>query len=85
MIRRLRLVPPLAAVALAVACTRPDAAQQRDCRIPAGQFLQIGTGPVEMAPGQAKALSVGPSIGPDTPPTPLPRGCSVRWSVDAGA
>ncbi|HEX8244092.1 MAG TPA: hypothetical protein VF541_11365, partial [Longimicrobium sp.] len=84
MILRTRFLSPTAAAALALACARPDAAQ-RTCPLPAGQFLQVGTGPVEMAPGQAKVLSVGPSIGPDTPPGPLPNGCSARWSVDAGA
>lgn len=72
------------ATALTLACARPAAAQP-GCRIPAGQFLQIGTGLLEVVPGQVRVLAVGPSIGPDTPPTPLPRACRVRWFVSAGA
>src|SRR5215218_9410868 len=80
--RRMRIILVTGAV-LAVAAAHPAAAQ-RGCRIPAGQYFSLGTTPLEMTPGQARQLSVGVSPGPGIL-LALPRGCAVRWSIDARA
>lgn len=79
--RRRTLAFPVLVVALAT--PHPAAAQR--CRIPAGEFLTVEAGPVEIEPGQARALRVGTSRGPFMAPNPLPRGCTVRWTLDARA
>jgi len=79
---RTPILPTLAA-ALALAGVHPAAAQR--CRIPAGEFLTVEAGPIEIEPGQVRALRVGTSRGPFMAPNPLPRGCAVRWSLDARA
>jgi hypothetical protein len=77
----MRILPILA---LALAAAEPAAAQ-RACRLPAGQFFSLGTTPLELAPGQAAQLSAGASEAPYAPLVPLPRGCTVRYSVQGGA
>jgi hypothetical protein len=87
MIRRTSIL--LAAAALVLAAL--PASAQRACRAvaaprPPGTRLVIGTGAVELAPGQTQALNAGLSSNwPYSPPEPLPRGCNARWRVDAGA
>ena len=87
MIRRTSIFLASAAV---LAAALPAAAQ-RACRAvagphPPGTYLVIGTGAVELALGETRALSAGLSRNwPYSPPEPLPRGCSARWRVDTGA
>lgn len=80
----------LASAALALAAVQPAAAQ-RACRPvagphPPGTYLVIGTGPVELAPGESRGLNAGLSRNwPYSPPDSLPRGCTARWRLDEGA
>ncbi|HEU4557392.1 MAG TPA: hypothetical protein VFS20_06060 [Longimicrobium sp.] len=80
----------LVSAGLVLAAALPAGAQ-RACRAvagphPPGTYLVIGTGAVELAPGQTQALRAGLSSNPPySPPDTLPRGCNARWRVDAGA
>jgi len=70
---------PLVAAALVLAVVKPAAAQ-RGCSVPPRQYFAIGTGALEVEPGQVQPLSAGISPGPGTL-LALPRGCAVRWSL----
>ena len=85
---RVRTTLLIGAAASVAAAVQPAGAQ-RACRAaenpPPGTFLMIGTGSVELKPGESQVLPVRLSDHPQLPGRPLPRGCTARWRVDAGA
>jgi hypothetical protein len=77
------LFPAIAAAA--VLAVNGTAAAQAGCRVPSGYSLLISAEPIEMAPGQTRVVQVAMARMPSAPRAPLPRACTVRWSVPPGS
>jgi hypothetical protein len=80
----IRLLLPVIATVLAPLPGDAISAQA-GCRIPSGYAMLISAEPLEMAPGETRVVQVAIARTPSAPRQPLPRGCSVRWSVPPGA